>query len=89
MICSGVNELGKVDAPALQNILGQQHLLALFVDGAFGQPAHAPRSQHVIAMPELKSVYPQALALALAHLRPSGADIVLLVLVNHLHRRRA
>lgn len=95
MVCVQRNDLlgrervGQGGAPALQHILGQQHLLALFVDGAFGQPVHAPRSQHVIAMPELNTVCPQALALALTQLRPSGAGIGGSVPGHRLHRRRA
>jgi len=81
----GRERAGQGGVPALQHIPGQQHLLALFVDGAFSQPVAAARSQHVIAMPELNTVRPQALALAFAKSDPYGIGISCSVLGNSLH----
>lgn len=69
--------IGHRGAPAFQRVLGQQHLLALIVDGALGEsvPVHKAQRQYSSAMTNLNTLSPHALALAVAQGHPLGMGI--------------
>jgi len=82
--------------PALQHVLGQQHLLALFVEGALAQTVDAPQGAlwalALLPLSHLNGVQfflPQALALTGAQLGPLGGRIGTALLGDALDRRGA
>lgn len=70
MTCSGVNDSRQGGAPAFQHILGQQHLLAPFVNGALGQAVHAACFEALVTVSDGHALLPQALAFTGAQYRP-------------------
>ncbi len=84
-----VKALGQGGAPALEHVLGQQQLLAPFVDGALGQAKHAARMQALPGMGDLDRLATHTLALALAQHRPARSRIGHARLGPRLYRRAA
>ncbi len=82
----GRERLGQSARPALQHILGQQHLLVAPVDDALAQAVHPPRSQDMTLVLDLNRLAPDTLALALAQHRPPGIGIGHLGPGDRLHR---
>lgn len=85
----GRERLRQGGAPAFQHILGQQHLLAPFVNGALGQAVHAACFEALVTVSDGHALLPQALAFTGAQYRPSGVGIGYPCLGDGLYRRAA